>query len=150
MCIRDSIQAIKIAISNNSTKPSYYYRLGLMYAAERKESEAVQAFEKVLELNPKHALAHASLGSHYRKLGMNELAQTHIKQALSTNFDEENEYNRACLEAICGNTDRAIELLQIALQTKQTYINWAKNDPDLDSLHEDHRFKTLLSAYATN
>ena len=146
---REAIQAIKIAISNNSTKPSYYYRLGLMYAAERKESEAVQAFEKVLELNPKHALAHASLGSHYRKLGMNELAQTHIKQALSTNFDEENEYNRACLEAICGNTDRAIELLQIALQTKQTYINWAKNDPDLDSLHEDHRFKTLLSAYAT-
>lgn len=147
---KEAIQAIKIAISNNSTKPSYYYRLGLMYAAERKESEAVQAFEKVLELNPKHALAHASLGSHYRKLGMNELAQTHIKQALSTNFDEENEYNRACLEAICGNTDRAIELLQIALQTKQTYINWAKNDPDLDSLHEDHRFKTLLSAYATN
>ena len=146
---KEAIQAIKIAISNNSTKPSYYYRLGLMYAAERKESEAVQAFEKVLELNPKHALAHASLGSHYRKLGMNELAQTHIKQALSTNFDEENEYNRACLEAICGNTDRAIELLQIALQTKQTYINWAKNDPDLDSLHEDHRFKTLLSAYAT-
>ena len=134
---KEAIQAIKIAISNNSTKPSYYYRLGLMYAAERKESEAVQAFEKVLELNPKHALAHASLGSHYRKLG-------------STNFDEENEYNRACLEAICGNTDRAIELLQIALQTKQTYINWAKNDPDLDSLHEDHRFKTLLSAYATN
>ena len=146
---KEAIQAIKIAISNNSTKPSYFYRLGLMYAAERKESEAVQAFEKVLELNPKHALAHASLGSHYRKLGMNELAQTHIKQALSTNFDEENEYNRACLEAICGNTDRAIELLQIALQTKQTYINWAKNDPDLDSLHEDHRFKTLLSAYAT-
>lgn len=146
---KEAIQAIKIAISNNSTKPSYYYRLGLMYAAERKESEAVQAFEKVLELNPKHALAHASLGSHYRKLGMNELAQTHIKQALCTNFDEENEYNRACLEAICGNTDRAIELLQIALQTKQTYINWAKNDPDLDSLHEDHRFKTLLSAYAT-
>ena len=147
---KEAIQANKIAISNNSTKPSYYYRLGLMYAAERKESEAVQAFEKVLELNPKHALAHASLGSHYRKLGMNELAQTHIKQALSTNFDEENEYNRACLEAICGNTDRAIELLQIALQTKQTYINWAKNDPDLDSLHEDHRFKTLLSTYATN
>jgi protein O-GlcNAc transferase len=146
---KDAIQAIKTAIANNSTKPSYYYRLGLIYAAERKESDAVQAFEKVLELNPKHALAHASLGGYYRKLGMNELAQTHIKQALSTNFEDENEYNRACLEAICGNNDRAIELLQIALQTKQTYINWAKNDPDLDSLREDHRFKTLLSSYAT-
>ena len=120
-----------------------------MYAAERRESEAVLAFEKVLELDPNHALAHASLGSHYLKMGMDELAQTHIKQALNANFEEENEYNRACLEAICGNTDRALELLQMALQTKQTYINWAKNDPDLDSLHDDHRFQTLLSAYGT-
>ena len=147
---KDAIQAIKTAISNNSTKPAYYYRLGLMYAAERREAEAVLAFEKVLELNPKHALAHASLGSHYRKLGMNELAQTHIKQALNTNFEDENEYNRACLEAICGNTDRALELLQIALQTRQTYIKWAKTDPDLDSLHGDQRFKILLSAFATS
>jgi tetratricopeptide (TPR) repeat protein len=147
---KDAIQAYKTAININSTKPAYYYRLGLMYAAERSEAEAVLAFEKVLELDPNHALAHASLGSHYLKKGMDELAQTHIKQALNTNFEEENEYNRACLEAICGNTDRALELLQIALQTKQTYINWAKNDPDLDSLHDDYRFKTLLSAYGTS
>ncbi len=144
---KEGIQAIKNAIANNSTKPSYYYRLGLMYAAERREAEAVLAFQKVLELNPKHMLAHASLGSHYRKMGMDEQAQIHIKQALSTNFANENEYNRACLEAICGNTDRAIELLEIALQTKQTYINWVRNDPDLDSLHNDYRFKTLLTNY---
>ena len=144
---KEGIQALKNAIANNSTKPSYYYRLGLMYAAERKEAEAILAFQKVLELNPKHMLAHASLGSHYRKIGMDEQAQIHIKQALSTNFANENEYNRACLEAICGNTDRAIELLEIALQTKQTYINWVRNDPDLDSLHNDYRFKTLLTNY---
>lgn len=145
---KEAIQAIKTAISNNSTKPAYYYRLGLMYAAERREAEAVLAFEKVLELNPNHALAHASLGGHYRKLGMDELAQTHINKALNTNFENENVYNRACLEAICGNTDRALELLEIALQTKQTYIKWIKNDPDLDSLHEDQRFIALLSSHA--
>lgn len=147
---KEGIQALKNAIANNSTKPSYYYRLGLMYAAERKEAEAILAFQKVLELNPKHMLAHASLGSHYRKIGMDEQAQIHIKQALSTNFANENEYNRACLEAICGNTDRAIELLEIALQTKQTYINWVRNDPDLDSLHNDYRFKTLLTNYTVS
>jgi tetratricopeptide (TPR) repeat protein len=144
---KEGIQAIKNAIANNSTKPSYYYRLGLMYAAERRESEAVLAFQKVLELNPQHMLAHASLGSHYRKMGMDEQAQTHIKLALGANFANENEYNRACLEAICGNKDRAIELLEVALQTKQTYINWVRKDPDLDSLHGDYRFETLLMNY---
>ena len=147
---KEAIHAIKTAIANNSTKPAYYYRLGLIYAAERREAEAVLAFEKVLELNPKHALAHTSLGSHYKKMGMDELAQSHIKQALNTNFRDENEYNRACLEAICGNTDRAIELLQIALQTRQTHVDWARNDPDLDSLHDDQRFKALLSSYAVS
>ena len=73
-----------------------------------------------------------------------------VQQGGRVNFEDENEYNRACLEAICGNTDRALELLQIALQTRQTYIKWAKTDPDLDSLHGDQRFKTLLSAFATS
>jgi len=147
---KDAIQAFKTAISLNSTRPSYYYRLGLTYAAERREAEAVLAFEKVLELDRTHALAHASLGSHYLKMGMDELAQFHIKQALSANFSGENEYNQACLEAICGNTDHALELLRIALETKQTHVNWARNDPDLDSLHDDHRFNDILSAYTTS
>ena len=147
---KDAIQAFKTAISLNSTRPSYYYRLGLTYAAERREAEAILAFEKVLELDRNHALAHASLGSHYLKMGRDELAQFHIKQALSTNFSGENEYNQACLEAICGNADHALELLRIALETKQTHVNWARNDPDLDSLHDDHRFNDILSAYSTS
>jgi len=145
----EAIHAMKTAIANNPKKPSYYYRLGLIYAAVRRDAEAALAFEKVLEFNPSHALAHASLGRYYRKSGNEELAQNHIKQALSTNFDRENPYNQACLQAICGNADRAFELLQIALQTKQTCIMWAKNDPDLDSLHGDHRFTAILSSYAT-
>lgn len=145
----EAIHAMKTAIANNPKKPSYFYRLGLIYAAVRRDAEAALAFERVLEFNPNHALAHASLGRYYRKTGNEELAQKHIKQALSTNFDRENPYNQACLQAICGNADRAFELLKVALQTKQTCITWAKDDPDLDSLHGDHRFTAILSSYAT-
>ncbi len=144
----DAIYAMKTAIKNNPKKPGYYYRLGLIYAAIRRDAEAALAFERVLEFSPHHALAHASLGRYYRKTGNEELAQRHIKQALSANFDRENSYNQACLQAICGNTERAFELLQVALQTKQTCVKWAKNDPDLDSLHHDRRFNTILSTYA--
>lgn len=146
---KDAIKAFQTAISINSTKPSYYYRLGLIYAAERREAEAVGAFQRVLELDPNYAQAHASLASHYMKMGLEELAQSHIDQALNTEFEEESEYNRACLEAICGHNDRALELLEVALQSRQTYINWAQVDPDLDSLRKDQRFHHLLSTYAT-
>ncbi len=146
---KNAIKAFQTAISINSTKPSYYYRLGLIYAAQRREAEAVGAFQRVLELDPKYAQAHASLANHYMKMGLDELAQSHIDQALNAEFEEESEYNRACLEAICGHNDRALELLEVALQSKQTYINWAQVDPDLDSLRKDQRFHHLLSTYAT-
>lgn len=146
----DAIGAFQKAILINPRNSMSHYRLGLVYAAERKEQEAINSFTKVLELNPNSAQAHASLASQYRKMGFEKIAQEHIEKARSMQLEDESDYNNACLEAICGNTDRAFELLQIALQTKQTYINWARNDPDLNSLHEDNRFKSLLTTYATS
>ncbi|MDP2778210.1 MAG: tetratricopeptide repeat protein, partial [Anaerolineales bacterium] len=121
---KEALLAYQKAISVNSNKPSCFYRLGLIYAIERNDAEAVTAFQKVLELVPDHAQAHASLASQYLRMGMESLAQAHIEKALNTNMEDENDYNRACLEAICGNNERALELLEIALQTKQTYVNW--------------------------
>ena len=147
---KDALLAYQKAISVNPYKPSSFYRLGLVHAIERNDAEAVTAFQKVLELVPDHAQAHASLASQYLRMGMEELAQSHIEKALNSNLEDETDYNRACLEAICGNNERALELLEIALQTKQAYINWAGKDPDLDSLRNDHRFQNLLSVYATS
>lgn len=145
---RDAIQAFQKAISLNPTNSMCHYRLGLVYAAERKEQEAVRSFKKVLELDPSSAQAHASLASQYRKMGFDEVAQGHIEKARAMQLEGESDYNRACLEAICGNNERALELLEVALQSKQTYVTWAQNDPDFDSLRKDHRFQALLSTHA--
>ncbi len=122
--------------------------MGLAYAAEGRYEDAVSALEKVIELDPGHSLAHAALGGYYRKMGLDELAQQHIGKAMKSIFDSENEYNRACLEAICGNTDQAIDLLRSALEKKQTYVDWVLRDPDLDFVRQDPRFKQLISDYA--
>lgn len=144
----EAIDAINHAIAGAPARASFHYLLGFNLAAIRRDEEAIKAFEKVLSLNPNYALAHASLGNLYRKMGLADKAQIHIKKALDSSFANQHEYNRACMEAIIGNTDRAIELLRIALQNKQTYINWVVNDPDLYSLHEDERFISLVSSYS--
>ena len=145
---KDAITSYQQAIALDSTKPSYYYQLGLMYSAEKRDQEAMDTFQHVLSVAPQHTLANASLGSLYRKMGLNDLAQKHIDIALKDVYDEENEYNQACLEAICGNTDRALELLQVAIEDNPSYINWAQRDPDLDVLHHDERFHVLLQSLA--
>jgi tetratricopeptide (TPR) repeat protein len=147
---KDAIIAFQKAISMNPTNPMCHYRLGLVYAAEQKEQEAIRSFKRVLELDANSPQAHASLASQYRKMGLETVAQEHIEKARSMQIEGESDYNHACLEAICGNYDRALELLEVALQSKQTYVTWAQNDPDFHSLHNDHRFQTLLSAHAIN
>lgn len=145
---KDAITSYQQAIALDSTKPSYFYQLGLMYSAGRRDQEAMDAFQRVLAMDPYHTLANASLGSLYRKMGLNDLAQKHIDIALKNVYEEENEYNQACLEAICGNTDRALELLQVAIEDNPSYVNWAQHDPDLDILRHDQRYQMLIQQHA--
>ena len=146
---KEAITAYQQAIAIDSAKPFYHYHLGLVYAAEGRTEDAIAAFQKVVELDPGYCLAHATLAGYYRKMGLEELAQRHIEKALSDFIVEENEYNHACLQAICGNVDRAIELLEIALKNKQTIIDWVRRDPDLDFIRGDERFQALVASYTS-
>ena len=144
----DAISSYQKAVSLDSSKAFYFHHLGLVYAAVGRHDDAIDVYERVIQVDPNHCLAHATLGGYYRKNDNEELAKAHIEKARSLLAPDENEYNRACMEAICGNTDRSLELLDIALKSKQSYVNWARKDPDLDFIRSDPRFHALLTEYA--
>jgi hypothetical protein len=144
----EALQAYQEAIRNDPTKALFHHHIGLVYACKGRIDEAIDAFQSVIQMDPDHALAHAALGGYYRKKGLEDLAQKHIGIAMKSIFDSENEYNRACLAAICGNTEQALELLRIALNSKQTYVDWILRDPDLDFIRHDPRFRQLVSDFA--
>lgn len=145
---QEALGAYQQAITHDPTKALFHHHLGLVYACMGQVDDAIDAFQRVIALDPQHGLAHAALGGYYRKKGLEELAQKHVGIAMKSIFDSENEYNRACLAAICGNTDQALELLRVALKNKQTYVDWILRDPDLDFIRQDPRFKQLISDYA--
>lgn len=142
-----ALDACQEAIALDPTKAMYIFHLAEVFAAEGKIEDAIAAFEKVLELNPEHGLAHATLGGYYRRQGRDDLAQVHIEKARGLLDEEQNEYNRACIEAICGNSDRALDLLEIALKNKQTDATWVRRDPDLDFVRSNSRFNAMLAEY---
>jgi len=144
----DAIDAYQKAVSIDSTQAFYFHHLGLVYSAVGRHDDAIHAFERVIDVDPDHGLAHATLGGYYRKNGNEELAKIHIEKARELLDNDENEYNRACMESICGNPDRSLELLEIALKNKQAYVNWARKDPDLDFIRSDPRFQALLTGFA--
>jgi tetratricopeptide (TPR) repeat protein len=144
---REAILAYQQAVAVDSSKAPYHHHLGILYAIEGREEDAMKAFQDVIEIDPNHGLANATLGGYYRKMGLEELAQRHIGKAMKNFYNSENEYNKACLEALCGNVEQSIELLKIALKNKQTYVDWVLRDPDLDSIRRDPRFKQLIADY---
>ncbi len=52
-------------------------------------------------------------------------------------------YNLACLHALGGENERAIELLEQALPLYPRLYEWSRKDPDLASLHDDPQFQAL-------
>ncbi len=144
---REAILAYQQAVAVEPSRASYHHHLGIMYSIQGREEDAMKAFQDVIEIDPEHGLANATLGGYYRKMGLEELAQKHIGRAMKNFYNSENEYNKACLEALCGNVEQSIELLKIALKNKQTYVDWVLRDPDLDSIRRDPRFKQLIADY---
>jgi tetratricopeptide (TPR) repeat protein len=141
----EAIAAYEKAISLNAEKDIYHYHLGLVYATKKRNSEASRSFQKVLIINPEHVLAHCALAGSYRRLGLEDEAMEHLT-IVEPIIQSETEYNRACFQAISENADEAIRLLKIALEKKQTSLDWALRDPDLDNIRDDPRFsETIMS-----
>lgn len=147
---REAAAAYEEALLLEVENPSFNYHLGLVYAATERHEEALGLFKRVIKFEPRNGLAHATLSGCYRRLGLDELARHHLQKAIFLNntFQDENEYNRACFESICGNTDRALEYLELALQSHQPYTEWAIHDPDLDFIRNDSRFAALIARHS--
>ena len=106
------------SVRNGGTPEAFYY-LGLIAQAENEDAEAIQLFQRSVQLAPAFASAHVALGSSYLKLKDYERAQ----QALETGVklspeDSKAHYNLAMLYARLKNTEKAQEEMRIVERLK--------------------------------
>jgi len=59
-----------------------YYELGVFYYQKRRYTDAAAEFERVLEITPDNALAHATLGGMMQLLRKDVEAEKHLKQSI--------------------------------------------------------------------
>lgn len=114
-----------------------------IYNTSGRLDEALASYREAVRLRPDDALSYGSLAGLYRKMGRREAFEEAIAEAREL-MAEENEYNRACLEAIAEEAERAVDLLQVALQKRQVDPGWVRKDPDFDFIRDHPRFQTLL------
>ena len=106
---------------------------------------ALTIMERHLELNPEDARA-LYLGSNaLYKLGDIPRAEAWAERALAVDPNDAGVlYNVACAFGVQGQVDRAIDLLERAVENGFGHREWIEHDPDLNALHDRPRFKALL------
>jgi tetratricopeptide (TPR) repeat protein len=139
----EAIAAYQQAIELDPKDASPWNGLGVLYELAGKLEDALRAHQRATELQPDEGICHSSLASVLGKLGLRAEAAEHLARAREL-ISPNDHYSRACLEAIAGNDDAALEQLAKALVQAPGGRVWARHDPDLATLHGDPRFEALV------
>jgi len=106
----------------------------------------LNVIERHLKLNPHDTRALYFGSNNLARVGENEKAREMAERALG---QDQNEpvvlYNVACFYALQGEAERAIDLLERAVELGWGDRAWIATDSDLKSLHGDPRFEALLA-----
>ena len=136
-------KAYKRALALDPQRAEAYGGVADIFHEQRESEKAMAFYKKAIELNPNDGISRGRLAGLYRKQGWQEDYAREC-QAARQLISEENHYNRACIEAISGNTDEAIRLLRHALHEQATRPEWIARDPDFDFIRADPRFSLLV------
>jgi tetratricopeptide (TPR) repeat protein len=140
--LADFAKAISLRPTALDFAEAFYYR-GVVFQLKGELEDAVTDYQRAISTASYHIMAGTALMSVLRKLG--SYAEADEQETTARNLiARDNEYNRACFESICGNVDKALELLKLGLEEKQATKAWARLDPDLENIRNDPRFKELV------
>ena len=126
---------------------------GLCYAGLERHEESRAAFERAvraagrhLELNPDDPRAHYLGAIAWCRLGQVDKGLEWGDRALALDPDDAGVlYNVACLNAVGGEPERALDLLEHAVENGFGHKEWIEHDPDLASLRTNPRYQALLN-----
>jgi TolB-like protein/Flp pilus assembly protein TadD/tRNA A-37 threonylcarbamoyl transferase component Bud32 len=119
--------------------------LGRNAHAEAAYRRALPVIERHLALNPDDGRAMTMAAVTCSRLGDRPQAIEWGRRATAVDGEDAGVcYNVACLMALEGERDAAIEHLRCAFRVGFAHRDWVEHDPDLASLRDDPRFLELI------
>jgi len=136
-------------INSAAMLASCYTALGNVAGAMRAAQQALERAERVLAREPNNSSVIAYSAYALAALGQGERAKARMNRALLIDPDNFGmRYNFACaISVYLQDKEAALEMLGPLFETlTDTFLPYAKADPDLEFLHADPRFQAMVSA----
>lgn len=139
------IEAARRGIASNPNEWVEHQDLGVGYEGTGKLPEAIEEYQKAVELSNGDQDANASLAHAYGAAGKRAEAQRILRDLENKSKDSAvSPYLIATIYAGLGEKDKAMQFLQKAYDERSLEISWhLKADPRVDSLRSDPRFQAL-------
>lgn len=151
--LEDALRLFSTAFEIRQEYEAAFFTAQSLEALERSEEAtghyraALEAAAAHMELNPDDSRAATFQAVSHGRLGNREEGFQWAERALAMDpSDAGVKYNVACFYAIEGESERAIDILEQAVIAGFSRRGWVENDPDLDSLRDYDRFKSLLES----
>lgn len=136
------------ALELNPDDPEYHNLLGQTYAELKQPDEAERSLRRAIEINPKYAMGYYDLGVILTERESRKEAYKTFKRALKIDPDLIWAYYCiACLHAVAGEENPALEFLEKAFQKGFREFDHIEKDSDWDRLRKKPRFAKLLIRY---
>jgi tetratricopeptide (TPR) repeat protein len=143
--VETDIRRLENAQRQNPNDPIAYFRLGELYFDIGRWDAAVDQYRKALQLDPGLAPALNNLALAYKRNEQYDEARVQFEKMI-TRWPEHaaGYYNLACVYALQNDAEKAMELLQKAID--KGYDNWEqiKTDPDLNSIRDSAAYQALI------
>jgi adenylate cyclase len=123
-----------------------YASLGRKHEEMKARIQALSTLQKHLEMNPHDTRALYSCAQNLCCVGEYEKGYELAERALGQDQDEPVVlYNVACFYTQAGDLEKALDLLERAVENGWGDKAWLETDSDLDSLRELPRFQAILA-----
>jgi adenylate cyclase len=149
-------RAVDLFESAHAADPGEFQSLALAVGAaeaagdpqrvERLVAQGLRAALHHAEIDPGNARAHYLAAGLLLRRGEVEAGRHEVEAALAARGDDfDTLYNCACFHALAGEKERALELLERAVDTGLGFRDWFEHDSELDNLRGEPRFQALLA-----
>jgi tetratricopeptide (TPR) repeat protein len=118
---------------------------GEAYRGQERWEDGAAVFEEILERDRKSVHAWVMLGWCHKRTGRLDLALKAMEGLLEVHPDEGiGLYNLACYCSLDGQRERALQLLERALDVAAEFREHALEEEDLDALRGDPEFRRIV------